>query len=576
LGLGLYKYAVTFGTAAGESLPSPLASVVTGVIAAPTSAPTPGTPTPGPGLDPGVHQYAVTFTTAAGETTPGPFSVPVTCGIPSIPDPATACTGWTPPENYFGSLVKHGWYRFKYAYGTDVATPPANVTLPSPSSAPIQANTNSGISPPDQGDVRLTIPCSPDPAVKRVVIYRTVNNGSTFYYSHLAVNVPGTTIEGSGGGHDSDLVTHPGEPVANTTPKLSQVPITGIPIGGPGVTGRKVYRTKAWGVDLFLWATIPENVSTSGVDASPDSTLGAGAPPVNTAAAAQVALTNIPLGASTVTSRKIYRTVVNGSQLKLLVTFPDNVSTSGLDAAPDGSLGANIPTGDTSGLLQPDGQIVAGAAVLVVAGTSAFQTSGGWVVVGNGEQVLRYTGIVGSTLVGIPPSGVGAITAAISYNSTVTAAPMLTGIPASGIRSIVQALSAGDEIYLVVQVDDATRQAQLAAAVGGTGIREEWVQDRRLSIGEARARGQATLTERDLDQIRVGYTCRDLLTRSGKEITANLPSPTNLVGVFRIQHVVINNFRPYPNQYPTFTVQASSSRFSFEDLLRLATRDVAR
>jgi hypothetical protein len=153
---------------------------------------------------------------------------------------------------------------------------------------------------------------------------------------------------------------------------------------------------------------------------------------------------------------------------------------------------------------------------------------------------------------------------------------MLTGIPASGFRSILQALSAGDEIYLVVQVDDATRQAQLAAAVGGTGIREEWVQDRRLSIGEARARGTATLAERALDQIRVGYTSRDLRTRSGLDIVCNLPAPTNLVGTFKIQHVVINNFRPYPTQYPTFTVQASSSRFSFEDLLRLATRDVAR
>ena len=66
------------------------------------------------------------------------------------------------------------------------------------------------------------------------------------------------------------------------------------------------------------------------------------------------------------------------------------------------------------------------------------------------------------------------------------------------------------------------------------------------------------------------------IARFGKDITANLPAPTNLVGTFKIQHVVINNFRPDPTQYPTFTVQASSSRFSFEDLLRLVSRDVAR
>lgn len=576
LGSGLYKYAVTFGTAAGESLPSPLGSVTTGVIAAPTAAPTAGTPTAGAGLDPGGHQYAVTFTTAAGETTPGPISVPVVTGIQSVPDPTTAPTGSTPPDDsFFAELVERGVYKIKYAYATDTAIPPAQVTLASPPSAPIRANNTGG--PANNAAMYTSVPCSPSPAVQRVHIYRTTNGGSIFYRAQSLTNVPGVFHQNYGSfPSDAVIVTQGTEPAVNTTLPLSQVPITGIPIGGPGVTGRKIYRTKAWGSDLYLWAAIPDNTTTSGVDGTPDASLGAAASPVNTAAAAQVALTNIPLGSGPVTSRKLYRTVVNGSQLKFFATFPDNVSTSGLDAAPDGSLGANIPTGDTSGLLQPDGQIVAGATVLLVAGTGAFQATGGWVVIGNGEQVIRYTGISGSTLIGIPPSGVGAITAAISYNSTVTAAPMLTGIPASGVRSILQALSAGDEIYLVVQVDDATRAAQLAAAVGGTGIREEWVQDRRLSIGEARARGTATLAERALDQIRVTYTSRDLLTRSGLDIVCNLPAPTNLVGTFKIQHVVINNFRPYPTQYPTFTVQASSSRFSFEDLLRLATRDVAR
>jgi len=37
---------------------------------------------------------------------------------------------------------------------------------------------------------------------------------------------------------------------------------------------------------------------------------------------------------------------------------------------------------------------------------------------------------------------------------------------------------------------------------------------------------------------------------------------------FKIQSVTINNFRPHPTQYPTYTVTASSRRFSFEDWLR--------
>jgi hypothetical protein len=145
---------------------------------------------------------------------------------------------------------------------------------------------------------------------------------------------------------------------------------------------------------------------------------------------------------------------------------------------------------------------------------------------------------------------------------------MLTGLPATGVGALADALTVGDEVYLVVQVEDGARQAQLALGVGGPGIREEWVQDRRLSITEARARGAATLAARPLDVRTVAYRCRDLRTASGKTITVNLPAPTSVSGAFKIQQVRIDNFRPHANQYPTFTVQASSERFSFEDLLR--------
>jgi hypothetical protein len=300
-------------------------------------------------------------------------------------------------------------------------------------------------------------------------------------------------------------------------------------------------------------------------------------PPVVGTASQQTAISGIAVGPATVTARKIWRTAAGGAQLKLLAMLFDNTTTTLVDSSSDSLLGANAPTADTSGLPQPVGQVLPGDTAITVSATAPFRSTGGWAIIGNGDQVIRYTGISGNTLTGIPAAGIGAIVAAVSYGSTITAAAMLAGIPTSGARAIsTRNLTTGDEIYLVVQCDNGAAQAQMAAALGGTGIREEWVQDRRLSIGEARARGNATLAERVLDQIRVSYTSRDLLTRSGLDIVANLPAPTNLVGTFKIQHVVINNFRPYPTQYPTFTVQASSSRFSFEDLLRLATRDVAR
>jgi hypothetical protein len=196
-------------------------------------------------------------------------------------------------------------------------------------------------------------------------------------------------------------------------------------------------------------------------------------------------------------------------------------------------------------------------------------------VIGNGEQVVRFASKTSSTLTGIPATGTGSITAGIAYNSTATAAPMLTGIPTSGTRSIQRALTPGDEVYLVVQCDNVAGQDTIKTALGiADGAREEWVQDRRLSIAEARARGEATLKTRTLKAQSLRYTCRDLRTASGKDITVNLPAPTSLQGTFKIQHVRIDNFRPYPNQYPTFTVEASSARFSFEDWLRvLRTKD---
>ena len=47
-----------------------------------------------------------------------------------------------------------------------------------------------------------------------------------------------------------------------------------------------------------------------------------------------------------------------------------------------------------------------------------------------------------------------------------------------------------------------------------------------------------------------------------------MAAPTNVAGAFKIQQVTISNFRPFTNQLPTFTVEASDVRWSFEDLLR--------
>jgi hypothetical protein len=282
--------------------------------------------------------------------------------------------------------------------------------------------------------------------------------------------------------------------------------------------------------------------------------------------AQQVALSGIAIGASGVTARKVYRTVAGGSQLKLLTTIADNTTTTYTDNVADGSLGTNAPTSDTSALTQPSGQVLAGSPTLLLAGAGAFDAAGGWVRAGN--QVVRYTGISGNTLTGIPVSGIGAILATLSYNSTVTAAAALIGIPASGAGSIRFAIAQGDPVNLLVQEDDLAAQAELAAQIGGSGVIEDYSQDGRISETEARSRALARLALLSQPLVTIGYKCRDRLTASGNTVHVDLPSPTNVYGDFLIQQVEIFGFHESDDFYPTFQATAASSRATFEDLLR--------
>jgi hypothetical protein len=362
-------------------------------------------------------------------------------------------------------------------------------------------------------------------------------------------------------------------PTVNTS-AASQVPLTNVPIGGPDVTARRVYRTPANVGDLpRLVLTIADNTTTSVVDTVADAALGAVPPVTTTALANRVQLSAIPIGAGTVTARKLYRTAAGAGALQLLTTLADNATTTYLDALADASLGAAAPGSDTSGLTQPPGQVTAGSTAIIVASSGAFRPAGGWAVIGNGAQVIRYTGTTANALTGVPATGPGAIVASISYNSTVTAAPLLIGVPAAGDGAIVYPIPNGDDVNLWIQVDDAAAQAAVAllftsAAAGGhSGVIEDVVQDRRLSAVEARARGAAHLAQRRDVQLRIKYRCRDVNARAGRTVTVNLlAEPYQLSAQFIIQSVTIRDFTPA--LLPIFEVDASSMRFSFEDLLR--------
>lgn len=62
----------------------------------------------------------------------------------------------------------------------------------------------------------------------------------------------------------------------------------------------------------------------------------------------KVALTAIQLGGSSVTSRKVYRTEADGSDYKLLATISDNTTATYTDNIADASLGAAVPSTNTT------------------------------------------------------------------------------------------------------------------------------------------------------------------------------------------------------------------------------------
>jgi len=478
------------------------AGSIVGPGVTPASAPSVTAKT-GAGIDAGVHQYAYTWGTATGETPPSPVATVVTGAIVT-PVAAPVFTDYRydvllDPNPALGFVVG-ATVRYAVTYSTSYTVPStANgqpVSALGPASVPItliQIHPG-GYPSPGIAPMYMAGPGLADPVATYMHFWVSVSGGPWYYANNYAGNP-------NAGAYTMVTGPNPGGtlPAANA---IGQATVAGIAVG--------------------------------------------------------------PTGTAT---RKIYRTAANATALQLLRAIADNTTVSVVDAAADSTLGAAAPVSDTSGLVATPGQVTAGSTAIRVAGTGPFPPDGSWVLSGNNR--IRYTGVTSTTLTGIPATGAGSILNSIPYGTPITLAPCLTGIPASGARAITTPIAAGDELYLVVQRDDSARQGTVAAMVhSGPGVREEWVQDRRLSITEARARADATLALRPLEDVTVTYACRDLRTAAGKTITVTLPAPTNVSGTFKIQSVTINNFRPHPTQYPTFTVTASSRRFNFEDWLR--------
>jgi len=329
-----------------------------------------------------------------------------------------------------------------------------------------------------------------------------------------------------------------------------------------------VYQYTAAGGSVWRPTTVIDNIVGTGTVSYRNAgtpTTGT-APTANTTPGAQaVTVAGIALGPSATTARKLYRTPVNGSALKLQQTIANNTATTAAtDTTADGSLGATAPAGDTSGLQQPSGSVLPGSTSILTTGGAL--PAAGWMLT-TGGAVIRYTGISGNTLTGVPATGSGAILTAISYGSALVPAPALVGVTGN-----TMALPRGARVHIFVQRDDPVAQAAAAAREStatytADGIHEHLIVDERRAEASLTARCNADLALFSAPLATVSYASRDVKTKSGKPIDVNLPA-LPIVATLVIQDVTISELDIADGLAPRFTTTASSVKFSLEDLLR--------
>ena len=428
----------------------------------------------------------------------------------------------------------------------DNATPNFLDTVPDTALTSTMPTANTGGS---NGIPQITVPSGPSGVIARR-LYRTQANGQTYalvaeFTGNAATvftdNVPDAGVSGSA-------------PPPSSTAGGDQHLVTSIPIGPTGTLARLLYRTRAGGSEYGLVTRVSDNTTTTFLDTVPDGNLGGGVSLVNEAGSSAVNLSAIPLGPAGVTQRIIYRTLAGGSEFFYVGTVDNNTATTFLDTRGDKDLGrAPVPVSTIGALV--------GDAILVLNTVANFPPAG-WVKIDN--QYLRYTGISGNTLTGIPATGAGSIIAPIRGGSAVLTVAQLTGI-----SGLVDPLTVGSRLALWVTSNSAAGQAALAAVEGGDGVHEFVVVDAALdTMADCQARGLAELALFEFAQVELEYASRDRLTRSGARVTVNLPAPWNVNGEFTIQSVRITEIDIAPRTFPKYLVRCSDTKFSLEDLLR--------
>lgn len=547
---GPYYYTTTFELSDGSRSDVGVSSApvtITGAAApALTTAAFPTPPAKGP-IAVGVEaSYATAFVAANGLTTGITQPVfPQLTGRP-VTDPMTGLACAFVP----GGTQAIGYYDYAVTFLT-----PTGETRP-------LFFRNSFLS--SIGGTRVTIPVAFDSRVVGRRIYRssvaaTVDT-TTLPWRHV-VDIPNNTLTQFDDLKSDASLPPKNYPEFSTAVDVGEAAIVTVPTSpDPRVVKRRIYRKDGPGEYRFI-AELQDNTGT----VFQDVVVAAGgelAPTVNRITTGAVNLTNIAIGPAGTVRRRLFRTTAGGSQFRELASLGNNTATTYVDTESDSTLGGSpLPPQGTSALAGTIPPTVAGSTTLQVASLTGFPPAG-WAVA---ESILiRYTGTSsagGFFLTGIPASGPGSITADIPPGAAVTASPALVGV------SPVVSVTVGDSVQLIAQVDDLAAQAAIAAIEGGDGIIEHYIQDRRLSEAGARGRGLAELELFKTVETQLSYTTHDVNTRSGRTVHVDMPAPTNIAGDFLIQRVTIDDVSIAANWFPRRKVTASTTRFSFEDVL---------
>lgn len=551
LSTGDYRWAVLFGTAAGRTLPSPLSALLTlgGVVDRPYQPPS-VVRRFGGNLSVGLYRWKFAYLTAAGETLTSAESAGLT--MEDVAAPTTI--GTASLLSISGGLDASADYRYGYTFRNDADATIETLLSPASNTFTTLAGVN------DRGGKLTKAGIQAPPLGFSRQFYRTVGGGSTYQRVLSFYNQDASYYYDDA----SDSALTSAAP-ATSTAKWRSADVTVTASIDPLVTNIRVYRTAANG-SIFKKVADLANTSGTYTDTLADASLGSTELSTATALYFAADLSNIPIGPTGTTYREVYRTVANGAALKLQSTISNNTATTLTDTTADASLGAAPPVTDTSGLVSTAGEVAAGSTSILVTATGPFRSTGGWAFMGT--LPIRYGGFSSTALTGVPASGVGSLATTVRYGTEIIAAPMLVGIPASGAGSIVYAITRGEPVNLLVQVDDLDAQAELAQLMGGDGVQEDYLQDRRISYTEALSRAETHLALRNQTDVSIRYDCRDMNTHVGGPVSVAMPAPTSVTGDFLIQRVTISGFNPQAQ----FAVEAAPSAFSLSDLLKLATK----